>query len=216
MYETFGAVVTGNTVEFRLFFPDKGKDATQYVRGDLPRIQSIQIRGDFQSQIGSVNWQAPAKPTEEAVIVSMKDASGQGQETVLKKTNEGGNGNRLVDWSPDGKLALLSPVSGPAYLVAVENGKILAVGSVTDAGSIGLNYVSPDARFRGVSRALLQALEARAIARDNRHCTLTSTETARRFYQSNGYVASGVASGAFGTDSGYPMSKILVASGRTS
>jgi GNAT superfamily N-acetyltransferase len=103
-----------------------------------------------------------------------------------------------------------------SLLVAVENGKILAVGSVTDAGSIGLNYVSPDARFRGVSRALLQALEARAIARDNRHCTLTSTETARRFYQSNGYVACGAASGAFGTDSGYPMSKILVASGRTS
>jgi len=40
-----------------------------------------------------------------------------------------------------------------SLLVAVENQDILAVGSVTDAGTIGLNYVSPDARFRGVSRA---------------------------------------------------------------
>jgi GNAT superfamily N-acetyltransferase len=97
-----------------------------------------------------------------------------------------------------------------SLLVAVEEGRILAVGSVTDAGSIGLNYVSPDARFQGVSRTLLRALEARALARNNRQCTLTSTQTARRFYLSNGYVSSGAASGAFGTDAGYPMYKILV------
>jgi GNAT superfamily N-acetyltransferase len=97
-----------------------------------------------------------------------------------------------------------------SLLVAVEEGRILAVGSVTDAGSIGLNYVSPDARFQGVSRTLLRALEARALARNNRQCTLTSTETARRFYLSNGYVSSGAASGAFGTDAAYPMYKILV------
>src|SRR5437763_121519 len=49
---------------------------------------------------------------------------------------------------------------GNSVLVAVENGTILAVGSVTDAGEITLNYVSLDARFHGVSRALLVALEA--------------------------------------------------------
>jgi GNAT superfamily N-acetyltransferase len=52
-------------------------------------------------------------------------------------------------------------------LVAVENGTLLGVGSLTDSGEITLNYVSPDARFRGVSRALLGALEARAIKRGN-------------------------------------------------
>jgi hypothetical protein len=57
----------------------------------------------------------------------------------------------------------------------------------------------------------LRALEARAFARKNRQCTLTSTETARQFYLSNGYVESGAAVGAFGTASGYPMSKPLVA-----
>jgi hypothetical protein len=96
-----------------------------------------------------------------------------------------------------------------SLMVAVENARILAVGSVNDSGMIGLNYVSPDARFRGVSRTLLCALEARAFERQNRQCTLTSTEAARRFYLSNGYVASGPASGALGTASGYPMSKPL-------
>ena len=60
-----------------------------------------------------------------------------------------------------------------SLLVAVENQDILAVGSVTDAGTIGLNYVSPDARFRGVSRALLRALEGRAADRGNHRCNLT-------------------------------------------
>ena len=43
---------------------------------------------------------------------------------------------------------------GNSVLVAVESDTILAVGSVTDTGEITLNYVSPDARFRGASRAL--------------------------------------------------------------
>src|SRR6202790_5610375 len=92
-----------------------------------------------------------------------------------------------------------------SLLVAIEQGAILAVGLVTDAGHITLNYVSPDARFRGVSRALLEALEARAMSRGNARCTLSSTETARQFYQANGYVIEGHPDHKFGTG-GYPMS----------
>lgn len=73
-----------------------------------------------------------------------------------------------------------------SVMVAVENGAVLAVGSVTDSGRIGLNYVSPDARFRGVSREMLRALETRACERGNARCTLESTATARRFYEANG------------------------------
>jgi GNAT superfamily N-acetyltransferase len=98
-----------------------------------------------------------------------------------------------------------------SLFVAAESGSILGVGSVTDAGHITLNYVSPDARFRGVSRALLGALEARAAERGNTRCTLTSTETARRFYLANGYVEDGLPVGRFGTrSSGYSMSRLLV------
>jgi ribosomal protein S18 acetylase RimI-like enzyme len=96
-----------------------------------------------------------------------------------------------------------------SVLVAVEDGAILAVGSVTDEGEITLNYVSPDARFRGISRAMLAALEARASERCNARCTLVSTETARRFYQSAGYVDDGPPQHKFCTTSSYPMSRTL-------
>jgi GNAT superfamily N-acetyltransferase len=98
---------------------------------------------------------------------------------------------------------------GNSLLVAVEGDAVLAVGSVTDAGEITLNYVAPDARFRGVSRAMLKALEARAAERGNSRCTLISTETAHRFYLSGGYVDDGTPVGKFGMRSGYPMFRRL-------
>ena len=96
---------------------------------------------------------------------------------------------------------------GNSLLVAVEDDRVLAVGSITDTGEITLNYVLSDARFRGVSSALLAALEDRARARGVAVCTLASTETARRFYLARGYAETGPADGKFGTVSGYPMSK---------
>jgi len=95
-------------------------------------------------------------------------------------------------------------------LVAVEENYILAVGCVTDAGEITLNYVSPDARLRGVSSALLKALEHRAMEQGNERCRLTSTETARRFYLARGYSVDGAMEGKFGTTFSYPMSKRLM------
>jgi len=102
---------------------------------------------------------------------------------------------------------------GNTLLVAVENETILGVGCVTDAGEITLNYVSPDARFRGVSRTLLTALEERARSQGHAHCTLASTKTARRFYLERGYSEDGPADRKFGTTSGYPMWKQLVTQG---
>lgn len=99
--------------------------------------------------------------------------------------------------------------TGNNVLVASENDVLLAVGAVTDAGEITLNYVSPDAQLRGVSRALLRAMETRASERGQTRCTLNSTETALRFYRSNGYTTDGPAAGHFGTTSGHPMSKTL-------
>jgi GNAT superfamily N-acetyltransferase len=96
-----------------------------------------------------------------------------------------------------------------SLLVAVENNGILAVGCVTHTGKITSNYVSPDARFRGVSSALLTALEHRARERGNEKCELESTETARRFYLARGYSENGPASAKFGTAGGYPMTKRL-------
>jgi GNAT superfamily N-acetyltransferase len=96
-----------------------------------------------------------------------------------------------------------------SLLVAVDGNEILAVGNVTRAGEITLNYVSPDARFHGVSSALLTALERRAKERGNESCELESTETARRFYLARGYSEDGTASAKYGTAGGYPMTKRL-------
>jgi GNAT superfamily N-acetyltransferase len=93
-----------------------------------------------------------------------------------------------------------------SVLVAVKDNTIVDVGSVTDRGDITLNYVLPAARFRGVSRALLAALERRAREKGNTRCTLRSTETARRFYRSAGYIEEGPAVAGLGT----PMSKHLI------
>jgi GNAT superfamily N-acetyltransferase len=117
-------------------------------------------------------------------------------------------GNWLGNKTPENFVGWVNQPDN-SVLVALENGQILAVGSVTNAGMIGLNYVSPDARFRGVSRALLRALEARASEGGNTRCVLTSTETARRFYLSNGYAETGQPTGAFGTTTGHPMVKNL-------
>ena len=92
-----------------------------------------------------------------------------------------------------------------SLLIAVEGDAVLAVGGVKDFGEITLNYVAPAARFRGVSSALLAALEARAAERGSTRCTLLSTETAHRFYLSRGYVDDGAPQGKFGTNSSYPM-----------
>jgi GNAT superfamily N-acetyltransferase len=119
----------------------------------------------------------------------------------------------LASWLSNKKLEIVAAWSkqpGNTLLVAAEAGAILGVGSVTDAGEITLNYVAPAARFRGVSRALLAALEKRAFERGNTQCRLKSTETAHRFYRSAGYTDEGQPAGNFGTRSGYPMYKRLV------
>jgi GNAT superfamily N-acetyltransferase len=99
--------------------------------------------------------------------------------------------------------------SETSMLLAVEDDVVLAVGAVRNDGEVTLNYVSPAARFRGASSALLAALEARAKERGNTHCKLLSTETAHRFYLSRGYVGHGEPQHKFGSSSSYPMSKSI-------
>ncbi len=95
--------------------------------------------------------------------------------------------------------------------VADDGGRILAVGGIKTSGEITLNYVSPDARFRGVSRAMMARLEETAAADGHDDTFLTSTQTARRFYLSIGYRPAGEPQRKLGTDASYPMRKQLPA-----
>jgi GNAT superfamily N-acetyltransferase len=118
----------------------------------------------------------------------------------------------LANKTPD-KVAAWADGIGRSLLVAVEalaNAEvILAVGGVKDDGEITANYVAPSARFRGVSSALLMALEARAIQRGAVTASLLSTETAHRFYLTRGYHDEGPLVGKFGTAASYSMMKAL-------
>ena len=76
------------------------------------------------------------------------------------------------------------------FFVAEEGGRLLGCAAMNGAGKITLNYVAPEARFRGVSKALVAALEDVARRTGLDECRLESTRTALRFYRSLGYVES--------------------------
>ncbi len=72
-------------------------------------------------------------------------------------------------------------------LVVERDGKIVAVGGVRQPDEILLNYVAPEARFQGVSKLLLAAMERLLMGLGARRATLTSTRTAYGFYRAAGY-----------------------------
>lgn len=93
-------------------------------------------------------------------------------------------------------------------LVAEEDGILLGVGAASQAGEIILNYVAPEARFRGVSRALVRTLEAYLRDLGRTESRLTSTRTAHAFYLSMGYADAGDLDTST-TVPGQPMRKSL-------
>jgi GNAT superfamily N-acetyltransferase len=95
-------------------------------------------------------------------------------------------------------------------LIAEGDGVILGVAAMQNSGRISLNYVSPDARFRSVSKALVRALEDKARELGLPACSLESTETARRLYLSIGYSDAGPPTPGFGVSLCHPMVKTLV------
>ncbi len=118
----------------------------------------------------------------------------------------------LAKWADSKTPELLASwIADPAstFLVAEESGTLLAVGSVSIRGEIGHNYVAPEARFQGISRAMIAALETLARKHGLTHCILSSTGTARCFYLSLGYQESPATVGLFGTTV-HPMVKKLV------
>ena len=64
----------------------------------------------------------------------------------------------------------------------------MGVGAALESGEITLNYVLPEARFLGVSKAVLNALEGHLRVNGTTRATLVSTRTAHRFYRAMGYV----------------------------
>jgi hypothetical protein len=82
-------------------------------------------------------------------------------------------------------------------LVAAEGAQMLGVGMMRSTGKILLNYVSPDARLRGVGEGIIAGLEAHDSALGVERVTLQSGRTARRFYLAAGYRETGPRTNGF-------------------
>lgn len=132
--------------------------------------------------------------------------------TELCTADHGGRDDILLPW-----LANKTPenvgewIEQPfqTLLVAEIDSAMAGVGLATDEGEILLNYVSPDYRFRGVSKALLSEFEKHLLLRSVTVVRLVSTETAHRFYAGQGYKPVGEPQIWWGTALSYPMEKQL-------
>lgn len=133
--------------------------------------------------------------------------------TELCAADHRNDAKALAAWtankSETGVRAMLAN-SNMRMFVGELDGKIAAVGAVTATGEVALNYVAPDARFRGLSKALLARLEAELHALGFTEGRLEATLTARQFYDAAGWIADGPqATGRM--VNGFPMKKSLKA-----
>jgi len=70
-----------------------------------------------------------------------------------------------------------------------------------------LNYVAPEARFKGASKSLLHEIELWAPRRGLECLALDSTATAIRFYLAGGWTIAGPPQPGFGVTMRHPMRK---------
>jgi muramoyltetrapeptide carboxypeptidase LdcA involved in peptidoglycan recycling len=88
--------------------------------------------------------------------------------------------------------------------------RILGFAQMNIDGRVALLYVAPEARFRGISRAMLKSLEERALQLGLRKLRLESTKTAARFYEAGGYRRTGDLEVGFAGLEAWPMEKMLI------
>lgn len=105
--------------------------------------------------------------------------------TVLCAADHLNDPGRLARWTAnktsEGVAAMLANPE-LELLVAERDGVVAGVGAL-NGDRVTLNYVAPEHRFSGVSRALLAAMEQRLRHDGVSIGRLVSTGTARRFYQ---------------------------------
>lgn len=100
----------------------------------------------------------------------------------------------IADWvgGPD-KFVRLLQRSETTLIVAEIDGALAGLAGFSGDG-VTLNYVHPQFRFRGVSKALMQEVEARLAAAGVMVGRLDSTVTALPFYRAIGWVETGTGS----------------------
>lgn len=114
--------------------------------------------------------------------------------TELCAADHRGDPKAIAAWTANKTAAgVAAMLEAPAnrLFVAERNGAIAAVGCVIGKDEIGLNYVHPAHRFRGVSRTLLAAMETHMRGSGATEGRLKSTITAHAFYRANGWLDTG-------------------------
>jgi GNAT superfamily N-acetyltransferase len=100
-------------------------------------------------------------------------------------------------------------ITSPARfsVVAVEGSTVCGFGMLQRDGEIQLCYLVPEVQHRGAGKLMLRALEEHAAGWGLTGLFLTSTVTAKRCYERNGYVQTGEPTSVYGLERAYPMSK---------
>ena len=134
-----------------------------------------------------------------ASIRDLCTADHHGDEEIIRRWLANKTPETLRNWIPSPRTTIY---------VAEIDGNIAGVGAISDGSEVTLNYVSPDYRFLGVSRAILDGLEKALHDRGIRDAQLTSTATAHEFYRKAGWRDSGEPEMWLGMQ-GFPMRKTL-------
>jgi GNAT superfamily N-acetyltransferase len=112
----------------------------------------------------------------------------------------------LANKTPENVRAWITAASSFS-VVAVDGGEVRGFGLIQRDGEIQMCYLVPEVQFRGAGKLMLRALEEQAARWGLRGVFLTSSVTAKQFYERNGYVQSGEPKSRYGLQRVYPMSK---------
>jgi GNAT superfamily N-acetyltransferase len=131
----------------------------------------------------------------------------------LCAADHGNKHEAIAAWTANKTVSgITAMLANPDLLmfVAGRGNRVEAVGAINRSGMVILNYVAPEARFCGLSKALLARLEAELLALGFSEAQLEATATARPFYERAGWVADGPQAEGRAVN-GYPMRKRLAA-----
>ena len=98
-------------------------------------------------------------------------------------------------------------------LVAVRDGALVGVALLTQSGKLPLCYVLPEFQHRGVGKALLDSVEAKARAWGIGALSLKSTAGACDFFARNGYTDGGMEKTCYGLECSLFWKKLNAAPG---
>lgn len=92
-------------------------------------------------------------------------------------------------------------------VVAVDGSIVAGFGLIGRDGEIQMCYLIPEVQHRGAGKLMLRALEEQAARWGLTRVFLTSSVTARQFYERNGFLQSGEPKSVYGLRGVCPMAK---------